>query len=423
MMANDFRQRALEYLRPEFSVFLIARVSGLLLRPLIIFAAGLAGRDLFAEDYALLITATTSLFVITGGQIHIQYYKRRFGSNNSTGYLKSYQRYALDSASQMVFMLPVVAMVAMLWTQSLLIIILILIHVCIEKFFDEDQRHFLFSRQYLRWSLSFSCRTILPNIAVFSILWVFPGRLILVYTISSVLAFAIYLIARRRHAIFYGRLFRNFLAQLSRNFRPFVVRWKMEYAYNQFWSFLSVNLYLIDRLWVANQEGQELATYVFFATLFNLVVVGHSMLYYAPRRPALLETHAPAFTEWRRPLNLLLPFLIISVCLLATIMLQFVDQDYSAEISTVMITGFAIFFYLQATLLVVVELAFWRVKRQYLAIVDVGVMAAIFSAFAILEPSMELLPWIMATGSLTRLVGYCAIMHSKLADRSTFTSD
>lgn len=422
-MENNFLKKALGYLRPDFSVFLIARVGGLLLRPLIIFASGLAGRDSFAEDYALIITATTSLFVLTGGQTHILYYQRRFAAKNLIGYVNSYRLYALDSLAQLGLMLPVVVILSMLWTQSPLLIALLLIHVCVEKFFDEDQRHFLFTKQYIRWSLSFLCRTILPNLIVFSLLWLFSGRLILVYTTSSIVALMIYLAARRRHAVFYGRLLGIFFTQLSRNFRPFLGRWKTEYAYNQFWSFLSVNLYLIDRLWVANQQDQGLAIYVFFATLFNLVVVGHSMLYYAPRRPVLIETDIPAIVEWRRPVNLLFPLIIVAACLTATYILRIIGSSYSAEVSMMMITGFAFFFYIQATLLVVVELAFWRVKRQYLAIVDVGVMTAIFAIFFIVKPAMPWLPWIMAIGGLIRLFGYSGIMHSRLAGRSTVTTD
>ncbi len=402
--------------RHDFLVFLITRVFGLLLRPLIIFLASLIGQSQFAIDYALLTTALASLFVLTGAQIHIQYYKLRFDEQNRTGYSYAFRDYFRDSLTHLVIVLPLVAVVAFLWTNDSLIIGLLTMHVVIEKFFDEDQRHHLFTRQYLRWSASFAARTVIPGIVIVTAMHFISGRIIIYYSLISILSFASYLLIKKRYTKFYAKIcvsiWHEFRHGAASMISRFLKRWRNEYSFNQLWSFLSVNFYLLDRLWVANQEGLRLDVYVFFATLFNMIVVGHSILYFTPRRPELIKTQGKMImSEWLRLPNLMLPFLLAACAIVAAIFAKTINPEYEAMFSVSLIAGMAAFFIIQASILVVIETVFWRVSRKQLLKVDIFALVFILSTFALSEPAAQYLPWVMICGALIRLVGYISLAH------------
>ena len=402
--------------RREFFVFLITRIGGLLLRPTIIFSSGMLGQSQFAIDYALLTTSITSLFVLTGAQIHIKYYKQRFDHQNLSGYSSAFREYFRDSLAHMVLVMPFVAIAALAWTSDRLLIGLLIIHVIIEKFFDEDQRHFLFTRQYFRWSLSFAARIVVPGTLMLLCMVFLPGRIIIFYTLACILSFFSYLIIRKRFTRFYAKIivkiWCEFQSRATAGILKFLKRWREEYSFNQLWSFFSVNFYLLDRLWVANNGGIRLDVYVFFATLFNMVVVGHSILYFTPRRPELIKNNGTTILrEWFRVPNILLPVCLAVGATIAATVAKMLNSDYEAMFSIPLVAGMAIFFMLQASILVVVETVFWRVSRKQLLKVDVLALILIIGLLVLNEPAAQYLPWIMICGVLIRLVGYMSLAH------------
>lgn len=402
--------------RREFLVFLITRIGGLLLRPTIIFSAGLLGQSQFAIDYALLTTSISSLFVLTGAQIHIKYYKQRFDHQNHLGYSSAFRKYFRDSCTHIILVIPFVAIAALAWTTDRLLIGLLVIHVVIEKFFDEDQRHFLFTCQYFRWSLSFAARTIVPGSLIIIFMTFLPERIIIFYSLASTWSFLVYLVIRKRYTRFYAkiiaRIWREFRSNAKSGIGQFFNRWRNEYSFNQLWSFFSVNFYLLDRLWVANHEGLRLDVYVFFATLFNMVVVGHSILYFTPKRPELIKSDGTTiWREWFRVPNILLPFFLAVCATIVATLAKILNPEYETMFSLVLIIGMAIFFMLQASILVVVETVFWRVSRKQLLKVDILALGLILGFLTLSDPAVPYLPWIMICGALIRLVGYMGLAH------------
>lgn len=401
--------------RREFLVFLIIRISGLLLRPMIIFSASLVGQRQFAIDYALLTTSISSLFVLTGAQIHIEYYKKRFDHQNRVGYSSAFREYFRDSCTHMILVMPFVAIASLAWTTDYLLIGLLVIHVVIEKFFDEDQRHFLFTRQYFRWSFSFGARIVLPGTFIIIFIDFLPERIIIFYTLASTLSFLAYLMIRKRYTRFYVKVIALIWHEFRNSAKPgilqFLKRWRKEYSFNQLWSFFSVNFYLLDRLWMANYEGSKLDIYVFFTTLFNMAVVGHSILYFTPKRPDLIKNSTTIWREWFSVPNILIPFILMVCATIAAVVAQMLNPDYAAMFSLTLIIGMAIFFMLQATLLVVVETVFWRVSRKQLLKVDILALGLMLSFLTLSDPSVAYLPWIMICGALIRLGGYMSLAH------------
>lgn len=397
---------------PQLLVFSAVRVGGLALRPLVIFTAVLAGRNDFAQDYALLISALASVFVLTHGHTHIDYYKRRFRAGGSA-VRHAYQGYFADSLIHLVCVLPLVLLAIFAWTNQPDLVIAILLLVVLERFFDEEQRHFLFTREYGRWSLAFAARLILPSALTLGALWIAGVPLVPFYVLASAFSFIGYLFLRKRHS----RLYIELLAHNARLLRDrgrsllhsFWRRWRGEYAYNQLWSFLTVNIYLADRFWVASQAGMRIDTYVFFATLFNTATIGHSLFYFTPRKPHLIR--AQPGLEWHeltRPANLLLPvgFALLGLCV------AYGFREFTPTYGSVpllMLAGMALFFSIQAAGLVVVETVFWRVSRKRLVVIDAAVLITIFALFVLLEPPVWSLPWIASAGAASRLLLYLAI--------------
>ncbi|NTZ43429.1 hypothetical protein G7A66_10125 [Altererythrobacter sp. SALINAS58] len=390
------------------------------MKPLIIFVAASAGRDVFAERYALLISALASLFVLTGGQTHIDYYKRRFGAN-TLAIRHHYERYFGDSIIQFIAVLPFVALLAWAWTPETSLIALIVVLVGIEKFFDEDQRHFLFTKQYGRWSLNFGARVIVPSLIILPAIWLVTEPLILIYAGGSAVSFVLYLFVRRRHTRFHVRLFRRHLASITSQgrmvFKRFWVRWRSEYAFNQAWTFTSINIYLIDRFWVANASDLRLDVYVFFDSILKVAVVGHSLFYFTPRRPHLIKAETQPAAELLRIPNLALPALLcLGGVAIATGFTELMP-DYR-WIPFTMLAGMGFFYFLQAASLVMVEAVFWRASRRKLLTIDILSMALIFCLYLLLRPDLWAVPWIASIGVAARIAFYLFVSRTDmLSDR------
>lgn len=408
-------------LSPQFLTFIVARLAGVGVKPLVLLVATLAMRERFAQDYALLVSALAGLFVLAGAQTHIAYYKHRF-SEGANAYYHAYRSYLSETLLQYLLVLPFVGLVALLWTQDPVILASILLLVGVEKFFDEDMRHFLFTRRYYGWSLSFAFRTVVPAFAVLVLLPLWEGRLIVAYTAIVLASLVIYGLIRSRHFRFYLAQIGLFARGMRRNGREvlarFAGRWRRDLMFNQMWSFASVNVLLIDRLLVANLQPTRLDEYVFFANIFNLANVAHSLLYFMPRRPELIrDADATAWREISRPANLLPPLLYAAVSVAIALAIRHTLDVYQ-DISLILLGGLALFYLLQAINLVGIEYVFWRVDRKWLLLCDTAIIAAVATTVFALRPPLEFVPFITTVGLVVRLFAYQAIARSGASTRT-----
>lgn len=403
----------------QLLIFTAARIGGLALKPLVIAVATGAGRNLFAESYALLVSALASLFVLTGGQTHIDYYKQRFGEGRRA-VRHSFDRYFSDSAIQFLMVLPVIALLAWAWTSDGLLIAIIVALVGIEKFFDEDQRHFLFTKEYGRWSLSFSARVVLPSLFILAAMRFAPEPLVLTYAAGCIGSFLLYLALRRRHARLYRDLLARHLRAIASNGRHVVARfwkrWRSDYAFNQIWSFTSINLYMVDRFWVARDVVLPLDAYVFFDSILRAAVVGHSLFYFVPRRPELIKVAARPLAEFVRLPNVVIALVFAVGGLAAGLVMREITPAYR-WVPAAMLVGMGVFYFLQSTGSLVVESVFWRTPRRKLVIIDVLCMAWIFGLFLLFRPQLWAIPWLAATGVVLRLGLYLWACGSRPSDK------
>lgn len=399
-------------LTPDFLTFIAARLLGVGVKPLVLLVASLAARDRFAQDYALLVSALAGLFVLAGAQTHIAYYNRRF-SLGAAAYYWAYRSYWRDTILHYFLVLPLLTLVALLWTHDPIILISILLLVGVEKFFDEDMRHAQFTQRYNDWSLAFAFRTIAPSLAVLSLLPFWGGRLIIAYTAIVLGAFAAYGGIRSRHFRFYFSQLRLMVIEIRHHgvalLTRFAKRWRQDLVFNQLWSFASVNILLVDRLLVANMYPIKLAEYVLFANIFNVTNIAHSLLYFVPRRAALIRTdRLSAWQETSRSVNLVPPLIYATAAVVVALALRHFFEIYNGT-SIVLLGGFALFYVVQAINLVGIEYAFWRVDRKWLLICDVTIVAAVAATILTLRPPLEWIPSIAAVGLLIRLSAYQTI--------------
>jgi hypothetical protein len=404
-MLDGLRQR----LTPQFITFVVVRLAGVGVKPLVLLLAGIALRERFANDYALLVSALAGLFVLAGAQTHIPYYNQRF-SDVRTGYYHVFRTYFGDTLIQYVLVLPAVAAIALLWTHDPVILGALVLLVGVEKFFDEDMRHFQFTRQYYGWSTSFAFRTILPSLCVLSLMPFWNGRLIEVYTALSLLSLVSYGVLRHQHFAFYLATLASFARRVSSHgqsrMAAFAARWRQDLMYNQLWTFASINILLVDRLLVANLHRDRIDEYVFFANIFNLVNVAHSLFYFVPRRPELIKArNASAWGEIARAGNLLPPFVYLAASMTAAIVIQARVAAYR-DISPVLFGGLALFYLFQAINQVGIEYVFWRVSRLKLVLCDGGILLGMGAAIYGIDPPLEWIPYITSFGLLVRMLAY-----------------
>lgn len=396
-------------LQPGFLTFIFVRLAGVGIKPLVLLVAGMAAREPFARDYALLVSALAGLFVLAGAQTHIPYYNRRF-SHMQAAYYKVFRAYFRDTLIQYLLVLPVVAAIGLLWTRDPVLLAAIVLLVGVEKFFDEDMRHFQFTREYYDWSTSFAFRTILPSLATLAILPFWPGRLIEAYTALSLSSLAGYGVLRHRHFGFYFALVGSFVRRGAgnalRRLGAFAIHWRHDLMFNQAWTYASINILLVDRLMIANIYPWQIAEYVFFANIFNLVNVAHSLFYFVPRRPELIKD--PNTTAWnelsRRP-NVIPPLGYFAVSLAIAWLTQIMFDTYR-DVSPALFFGLGLFYVLQAINLVGIEFVFWRVSRRKLVLADGGILLAMAAAIYLLDLPLAAVPYITSLGLVLRMLLY-----------------
>lgn len=393
----------------DYLSFLIVRIIGVGTKPLALLVAGITLQDQFAKDYAVLITAVASLFVLTGAQTHIDYYNRRF-ADDKIAYTNAYKGYFRASFLQFLVSWPFVALLALAWSTDPILILSSLLIIGFEKFFDEDQRHFLYTKEYIGWCWSFSFRVILPTLAIIAVLPFAEGRLVVLYTAFCFTSFIAYALVRRHYFVIYWRIIRDLFRDLIRHFGvvvgSFLKRWKNEYSFNQVWTFLSVNILLADRLWASNMRSDSFDHYVFFASLFNIVNVGHSLLYFTRRRPEIIRKESVSgFSEITKAGNLVTPIALLCICLLGAFLTRHLIPTYQ-DVPPLLLCSFGAVFYVQAVSLVGVEFTFWRVSRRWLVLVDSLLIAVCLGLLFVVNPAIELAP-LFTVGALTlRLLIY-----------------
>jgi hypothetical protein len=162
--------------RWPFSVFFLCRVLGVALRPLTLFVALTLPDKGFARDYALILTAVFSSFVIYSNQNHRASYAYFIGDaapRKGLGGVRVIQQYLDGVCVHLLLFGPLVGVMVWIWTESLHLWVLVMPLILLEKYYDDQQRVLIYQRRYLDWSTHFLFRTIMPSgtILAMALMW------------------------------------------------------------------------------------------------------------------------------------------------------------------------------------------------------------------------------------------------------------
>lgn len=373
--------------RYEFQIFTLTRIFGVGIRPLILYLCLVLPNPELGLDFALLISAVASGLLVLGNLNFRQIYDYVAGDadrRKGLGGRNLFFDYIEGTILHTVIFLPTAGLLCWVWTQSIELALLCVLLILLEKYFDDDQRIAIYQRRYFAWSINFVFRVVGPSLCLLVAMLIWQDRLLYVYIGSALIFFGLYVrMFRCQFAYLLGCWLSNFIrhpALWLPKIRGYAKNYRQEFALAQLWIFLGGNFILMDRFIISQLQPSTLAEYIFFSNLANLIPLLHGFLYFTKIRPQLVNVNGPILEpilsvhNWLLPVGLVLAF-PLGVYLVATLGLITPVLGYFT------ITGLGVICGLSAIMLVVSELAFWRLNRRWMtalelvAITFVGILS------------------------------------------------
>lgn len=395
--------------RNEYRWFVAARLAGVAVRPLVLLVALKLSNDGFATNYALVITAIMSCFVIYANQNHRDLYNfflDRSSPRQGLGGKNAVHHYLDGVAIHIVVFTPAVMFLVWLWVETPWLFLLTIPLVMIEKYYDDHQRALIYKCAYSRWSRHFLFRLILPNTLVLIVIIGFGSVSVLLYSVATIVCFLTYLVYLDRTFL---RVLNRWLTSLREPETPSILQRTKRYAKEylsdyvgaQIFTILAINLMLIDRFFVRDAFSGTFAQYIFAVNIFGMISVFHNIFYFTRIRNKLISQSYPVFATVFSLRNIGTPT-ILALGALASFpimqMLGLLDSTLDWDI----LLALAGVHFIAAITLVLKEFAFWRVKRHWLVLMDIVVISMISAALLISSQSLAAIPFIMAIGLLLR---------------------
>ena len=400
--------------RYEFQIFTLTRILGVGIRPLILYLCLVLPNSDLGLDFALLISAVASSLLVLGNlnfrQIY-DYVAGDAGRRQGLGGRKLLFDYIEGTVLHTIIFLPIAGLLCWIWTQSLELTLLCVLFTLLEKYFDDDQRIAIYQRRYFAWAINFGFRVIGPSLCLLAAMSIWQDRLLYVYAASALIFFGLYIrLFRFQFARLLGCWLHGFMGYPSlwwTQIRLYGKNYRQEFALAQIWIFLSGNFILLDRFIVAQLEPSVFAEYIFFSNLANVIPLLHGLLYFTKVRPQLVNFSGPILEpilsvhNWVLPVGLALVF-PLGVFVATTIGL------ITATLGYFTIIGLGLLYGLSAIMLVVLELAFWRLKRgwitalELIAITSVGILTVLGYQFGF--QTVTWVPWFVVIVLAGKLV-------------------
>lgn len=399
--------------RYEFHIFTLVRILGVGIRPLVLYLCVALPRPELGLDYALLVSAVASSMLLLSNQNFRQiydYFTLENDRRRGLGGRELFIAYLESTIIHIFIFIPIAALVCWIWTRSLDLTLLCMVFTILEKYFDDDQRIAIYQRRYLDWSINFSFRVIGPSLILlaFAIFWV---EYALYSYASAALVFAgLYVIFFRSK---FAKLLWHWLVEFTNHpalwwsrVKYYGTYYRKELFFAQIWVFISGNFNLLDRLIISNFNPEILAEYLFFSNIANLIPFFHTIFYFTKVRPQLVDRGSAMSPPILSFHNWSLPF--VSAILFSIAFLLGSDLGYfSKEIGFITVIGLGSLYSFTAVTLVVLELAFWRIKRGWMIATElIGisiVVAIVFACYKLEVLTFSLVPFILLFGFLCKL--------------------
>lgn len=405
--------------RRAFLAFVTCRLLGVVLRPLTLLVALRLPDGDFVRDYALLLTAITSSFVIYGNQNHRHVYTYFIGNTalrKGLGGTRAVLGYLDGVGVHMTLFAPLVAAVVWIWVGDLWMWALILPLVVIEKYYDDQQRALIYQRRYGLWCKHFLCRTILPSGAILAAVVIWGWGSIIFYAALCVafwVLFAVWISPQftrivaawaRRVALQGGRA-------LIGRITTYLSGYVKEYFGAQLFSIFAVNLLIVDRFFVKSDFTPQFAAYVFAVNVFAAVPLLHNMFHFTRIRPQLIDVNWPVMRTVLTLRNIGLPIILVLGAFASFPILDRMSI-VNLPVPYPVLAGLGVIYTLAAISFVLQEFVFWRVRRSWLVAMDATLFATAFGLLSTGVSDLAVIPFCMGGLLALRALGMALLSAS-----------
>lgn len=416
----------------EFKIFTATRIIAIGIRPLILYLCLILPNPELGLNFALLLSAVASSFLVLCNQNHrhiYDYFIENAGNKKGLGGREKFFNYLEGVILHLIIFLPVAAALCWIWVKSFELTIITIVFILLEKYYDDDQRIAIYQKRYLEWSINFCFRSVGPSLTLLGAMLIWQDYLLYVYTISALIFFGLYLkLVRKKFAYLLGCWFFMFFGQIT-TWWTYILRYgkiyRQEYAAAQAWIFLTGSFGLLDRFMVVRLQPTMLAEYLFISNLANLIPLLHGLLYFTKIRPQLVDRGGPIFERVFSRHNLKLPLGLTMIFPIGVFMAELlgilnISLEYWSAI------GIGALYGVFAMGLVLTELAFWRIRRGWLLgleLTSVFVFALIAgSVYQLGLLTVNWIPWVLLVALLGKYSGtFYLLLQAQNDPRIGFT--
>jgi len=404
----------------EFQIFTVARILGVGVRPLILYLCIVLPNHELGLNYALLLSAVASSMLVLSNQNFRRIYDYVAGDSRhrqGLGGRDLFVTYIEGTFLHVAIFLPVAGVLCWIWTQSFQLTLICILFILLEKYFDDDQRIAIYQRRYFAWSINFGFRVVGPSLCLLGAIFIWEDHLLYIYTVAALIFFWLYIrLFRSQFSYLVGRWLCRFLGQPKlwwARIRCYGQDYRQELAFAQIWVFLAGNFSLLDRFFVAQMEPTLFAEYMFFSNLANVIPLLHGFFYFTKIRPQLVNRNGPildpflSFHNWALPIGFALLF---PIGFFATTSLGLL----TSTLGYFTIIGLSALYALSAMMLVIIELAFWRIKRGWMTALELASMISVVLMFGVWHQfgllSLDWMPWIVVAVLVAKLVALITLL-------------
>ena len=388
---------------PDLVIFMLARIFGVAVRPLSLLICATLGYDDFSDNWVLILTALASSFVLIGNDAHIDLYRHLFNRQNNI--LATYVMTRLFVKNTithiLIFIIPAAA-IFYLWTPNFALILLAVPMLLGEKFYDDYQRFSIFEKNYLRWSLIFCVRTIIPTSYIIIGALLNISLSLYAFIIIYLICFIVYFVGWKRRLLWlYIRLYRHKLRTIHELPRYVKIYFGL-LGRNHLSLAIQANTMLLDRVIILG-TAIVFSHYIFFSMLFNMIAISHNILYFTQRRPTLIKHDTHPLKELFKAPNLLMPLFFSIGSLAAAFIIIHVIEGYK-DFAWLIIIGMPFHYFILAISLVIEDYCYFRIDRLKLSAINIilyGIPVGIFLGLSL--PAI-FIPYVFAITALLKLI-------------------
>tara|TARA_Y100000590_G_C15679622_1_gene999327 strand:+ start:325 stop:1563 length:1239 start_codon:yes stop_codon:yes gene_type:complete len=253
--------------KKSYILFIFARSTGLIVKPLTLFLLINFGLDLDAELYSKYLICLISIYSIFKAPLHFDYYKLFFSLSKKVESIQTGALYKIRTISLTILLSPILYLLIYAMFLDHFISIFVLIALITEKLFDEVQRFQQYSKFFIEWSALFLFKNFFPLAFCFFIATFKTENIFLYFLVVSIFSniFFTYLFSSFKIKITYKyflKAFSFFSDVLKKLFHEHGLKFLVIISFTFFMQ--------IDRLYVTIFLGSDnLADISFMAQIAN----------------------------------------------------------------------------------------------------------------------------------------------------------